>query len=233
MSYRSTHPIAYVTCDVVAFAISGERLHVLLVDRGEEPLGWALPGGFVQPDEDLADAAVRELVEETDVHPGALPLEQLGTYGRPDRDLRYAAPPTQARVVTVAWLAVLPEAVPPTGGSDASAAQWRPVDEVLGEQLAFDHDQILRDGLDRLRAKLDYTPAATAFLPPEFTLAELRRVNEIILGKELDPGNFQRKMRASAPMVAETGALRQQPRGRPAATYRPLRPSSEALRPGS
>jgi 8-oxo-dGTP diphosphatase len=230
--YASEYPIAYVTVDTVVFAIADEQLQVLAVDRAEEPRGWALPGGFVHHDEDLRDAAVRELAEETDVDVAQLPLEQLGSYGAPGRDLRYAGPPAHARVVTVAWLAVLPETVAATGGSDAAEAQWRPVRDVLADGLAFDHDRILTDAVDRLRAKLEYTPVATAFLAEEFTLAELRRVYEIVWGRELDPGNFQRKVRTTSPIVQPTGTMRTQGRGRPAELFRALRSPADAWRAG-
>ena len=219
--YASDDPIFYVTVDVVLFAIADGSLQVLVVERGEEPAGWALPGGFVNPDEDLRDAAERELAEETGVRPGDLPLEQLATYGAPDRDTRYLKPPAHARVVSVAWLSVLPELVQPQAGTDASSAVWRPVAEVLEEGLTFDHHRILRDAVARLQAKLDYTPVATAFLAGEFSLAELREVYEVVWGRELDPGNFQRKVRVADRIVEPTGRLRSSGRGRPAELFRP------------
>jgi len=219
--YASDYPIFYVTVDVVLFAIADGSLQVLVVERGEEPAGWALPGGFVNPDEDLRDAAERELAEETGVRPGDLPLEQLATYGAPDRDTRYLKPPAHARVVSVAWLSVLPELVQPQAGTDASSAVWRPVAEVLEEGLTFDHHRILRDAVARLQAKLDYTPVATAFLAGEFSLAELREVYEVVWGRELDPGNFQRKVRVADRIVEPTGRLRSSGRGRPAELFRP------------
>lgn len=219
--YASDYPIFYVTVDVVLFAIAERSLQVLVVERGEEPTGWALPGGFVNPGEDLRDAAERELVEETGVRPGELPLEQLATYGAPDRDPRYLAPPAAARVVSVAWLSVLPELVEPRAGTDASDAVWRPVAEVLSDGLAFDHDLILGDAVARLQAKLNYTPVATAFLSGEFSLAELREVYEVVWGRELDPGNFQRKVRVADRIVEPTGRLRSAGRGRPAELFLP------------
>jgi 8-oxo-dGTP diphosphatase len=217
--YASDYPIFYVTVDVVMFAIADGSLHVLVVERGEEPTGWALPGGFVDPDEDLRDAAARELAEETGVRPGDLPLEQLATYGAPDRDTRYLRPPAHARVVSVAWLSVLPELVQPAAGSDAADAVWRPVAEVQKDGLAFDHDLILGDAVARLQAKLHYTPVATAFLAGEFSLAELREVYEVVWGRELDPGNFQRKVRVADRIVEPTGRLRSTGRGRPAELF--------------
>jgi len=151
--YASDYPIFYVTVDVVLLARVDGVLHVLLVQRSEEPVAWALPGGFVEPSEDLRAAAERELAEETGVRLD-VPLEQLGAYGAPDRDTRYLEPPAYARVVIVAWFAVLPEPLAPTAGTDASHALWRPVAEVLagGETgcLAFDHDQILGDAVARV-----------------------------------------------------------------------------------
>jgi 8-oxo-dGTP diphosphatase len=153
--YASDYPIFYVTVDVVLLAEVDGVLHVLVIERNGEPAGWALPGGFVEPDEDLRAAAHRELAEETGIELPAGALEQLGTYGAPDRDPRYRKPPAYARVVSVAWLAVLPEPLAPAAASDASDAAWRPVAEVLagGETggLAFDHDQILGDALARVR----------------------------------------------------------------------------------
>src|SRR5262245_34501230 len=155
---RDFDPIA-VTVDVVALTIRDGKLHVLLVRRGEPPhIGqWALPGGFVR-NEDLEEAAARELAEETGLVPGDLDrvhLEQLGTYGKPGRDPRM-------RVVTVAYLAFAPWLPDPKAGSDAAAAAWTSISET--RQLAFDHDRILDDGLERARSKLEYTPLATRFV---------------------------------------------------------------------
>ena len=147
--YASDYPIFYVTIDVVLLADTDGILHTLVIHRSEEPTGWALPGGFVEPDEDLRAAAERELAEETGLR--GVRLEQLGAYGAPDRDPRYLEPPAYARVVSVAWFAKVPEALVPTAGTDASDAVWRPVAEVLAAGLAFDHDQILGDAVARVR----------------------------------------------------------------------------------
>jgi 8-oxo-dGTP diphosphatase len=176
-----------VTVDVVAFTAKARRLHVLLIRRGVWPFEgqWALPGGFVQMDEDLDTAAHRELNEETGVA-GAEFLEQLYTFGKVDRDPR-------TRVISVAYYALLPEpSLAPHAGTDASEAQWWPVDELPA--LAFDHAHVLEIALDRLRAKLGYTSVAYALLPAEFTLTELQNVYELILGRELDKRNFRKKM---------------------------------------
>jgi 8-oxo-dGTP diphosphatase len=203
-----------VTVDLVVLTVRAHRLVVLLVDRGVEPYRGhlALPGGFVQPDEGLLDAAQRELREETGlVTPGH--LEQLGTYGDPSRDPRM-------RVVTVAHLVLAPDLPTPTAGTDASAARWVPVDELPGAALAFDHDRIVRDGVERARAKLEYTPLGAAFCPPEFTVAELRRIYETVWGTGLDPRNFHRKVTGTPDFLLATGATTTRDGGRPAQLYR-------------
>lgn len=218
MVYTSEHPIAAVTVDVAILTIRDGELQVLLVTRGAEPFRGrlALPGGFVRPDEDLYDAAVRELAEETGVR--GVPMEQLRTYGAPGRD------PRPERVVSVAHVAVLPAPVAVRGGDDAGEAAWHPVAPLLGQwdALAFDHFEILRDAVERVRGKLEYTSLATAFVAEEFSLAELRGVYEIVWGVQLDPGNFQRKVLQTEDLVVETGNTRLAAtgRGRPARTFR-------------
>lgn len=209
---RDYPPIA-VTVDVVLLTIRQGRLTVLLVQRGGHPYRghWALPGGFVEPDEDLDDAARRELFEETgfDTTPGY--LEQLRTYGTPGRDPR-------GRVVSVAYLCLMPDLPPPVAGSDASMARFWPVDDVLGwptrpgedppfdrPAIAFDHLQVIDDGVERARSKLEYTSLATAFVDEPFTISELRRVYEIVWGVELDYGNFRRKVLSTDAFVVPTG----------------------------
>ncbi len=214
MVYISEYPFVYLTADIVVLTIRDDVLHALVVRRGEEPFRglWALPGGFVGEGEGLEAAALRELMEETAVSPGDVRLEQLRTYGAPDRDPRH-------RVVSVAWLAVLPEGPSPTAGTDAAEAEWRPVDDLLAGPLAFDHDQILGDGLERARAKLEYSNLALAFVGHEFTIADLRRVYETVWGRALDAGNFHRKVTGAAGLVEATGRQRAQERGRPAELY--------------
>lgn len=215
--YTSEYPIFFVTVDIVVLSLVDDELCALVVRRGAPPYQgrWALPGGFVGPHEDIEAAAARELREETGVTTGGVVLEQLRSYGQPDRDER-------GRVVSVAHLAVLPDAPAATAGSDASHAEWRPVAELLSAPLAFDHDRILADGVERARSKLEYTTLATAFVGEEFTLSELRRVYELMWGRVLDPGNFQRKVKHTEDFVEPTGKTRPSPagRGRPAAVFR-------------
>ncbi len=216
----SDYPPVAVTVDVVLLTIHADALAVLLIRRGGEPFkgGYALPGGFIRPSEDLAQAAARELEEETgakDVH-----LEQLCSYGAPDRDPRM-------RVVSVAYLALIPDPPPVTAGSDAAAAEWVPAATFLDTSLpdnpsllAFDHQQILRDGVERARAKLEYTGLATAFCPPEFTVGELRRVYEIVWGVELDARNFHRKITGTLGFLEPTEEMTSRNGGRPAQVFR-------------
>jgi 8-oxo-dGTP diphosphatase len=224
---RKYPPVA-VTVDVVAFTIRQGALHVLLIRRAAPPSEghWALPGGFVREGEDLAGAAARELAEETGVEaaPKKLHLEQLGTYGAPDRDPRM-------RVVSVAYLAFAPDLPEPRSGTDAADAGWVFVDDLAmspergrqlpeaTHQLAFDHAAILADGLERAGSKLEYTPLATRFVGDEFTIAELRAVYETVWGERLHAGNFHRKVLSVPGFVESTGATtaRGGPRGGPRA----------------
>ena len=209
-----------VTVDIVLMTVVDRELRVLLIQRGKEPYKdtWALPGGFVNPDEDLADAAARELAEETGIGLAQSRLEQLGTYGNPTRDPRM-------RVVTVAHWAIVPRLDrAPRGGSDASDAEWKPVAEIQSDRvlLAFDHRRIVDDATDRLRAGLETTTIAHRFCPPEFTIRELQDVYEAIWQTELDAGNFQRKVRQRRGFVTPTGRqiLPGDKGGRPAELWR-------------
>jgi 8-oxo-dGTP diphosphatase len=206
-----------VAVDLVVLTVAERQLRVLAIRRGRPPFEGrlALPGGFVEPDEDLLDAAARELAEETGLGGVAPHLEQLATYGHPDRDPR-------GRVISVAHLALLAQPGTPTAGSDAADALWLPVDELLTSprSLAFDHHRILSDGVERSRAKLEYSPLATAFCPTEFTINELREVYEAVWGTALDPRNFHRKVTRTADFVAATGTTTTRGGGRPAMLYR-------------
>lgn len=136
------HPRIDVTVDVVALADRDGVPHVLLVRRGNPPFAdeWALPGGYLEIEEQLASGAARELHEETGIVFGPDALCPLGAYGEPGRDPRN-------RTISVAFLAELDEAVEPRGGDDAADARWHPVPDIAEEQLAFDHATILRDAV--------------------------------------------------------------------------------------
>lgn len=205
-----------VTVDLAVLTLREGALHVLLVERGQEPYAgrWALPGGFVEPHESAETAARRELAEETGLSDvTGLHLEQLRTYSEPGRDPRM-------RVVSVAFTALLPDAPEPHAGTDAARASWLPYDSA--GPLAFDHDLILADAHERVGAKLEYTCLATAFCPPEFTLGELQRVYETVWGTTLDRPNFRRKVLATPGFVQPLpgGARLTGGRGKPAALYR-------------
>ena len=192
----SQYPRPAVTVDVLLFTIRDERLQLALIKRGIAPhLGsWALPGGFVRIEEELEEAARREIEEETGVRD--VFLEQLYTFGAPDRDPR-------SRVITVAYYALVPsEHLMLRADTDASDASWFDVDAL--PELAFDHAEIVRVGVERLNAKLEYSDIAYGLLPARFRLSELQRVYEIILGRPLDKRNFRKRVLALG-LVEETG----------------------------
>jgi 8-oxo-dGTP diphosphatase len=214
----SQFPAFAVTVDIVILTMSEGELHVLLVRRGEAPFKgmWAIPGGFKRPTETLDDAAKRELSEETGVDAASL-LTQFGAYGDPARDPRM-------NVVTVAYLAVLRDVGAVVAGSDAADALLVPVSEVLNEHLdlAFDHQRIVRDSIERVRVELEVSGIATAFVGTTFTMAELRTVYEAIWGVQLDAANFRRSVVAENGWVIPTGrrARPSSAGGRPAELFR-------------
>ena len=219
--YDSTgYPPFAVAVDLAVFTIRSDALQVLLIERGGEPFqgALALPGGFVQPDEDLYQAAARELAEETGlgVDAEAWHLEQLASYGAPDRDPRM-------RVVTVAYLALCAELPALRHGGDAAAAVLTPVEEIErgAVRLAFDHERIVKDAVERTRSKLEYTALAARFCPPAFTVGQLRRVYEVVWGERLYPGNFHRDFQASGAFEGLGGAESApwSGRGRPGALW--------------
>lgn len=213
--YSYAHPHPAVTTDIVVLTIRHAKLKVLLIRRADEPYrgAWALPGGFVEIDEDLDAGARRELREETGVT--GVYLEQLYTFGRPDRDPR-------ERVITVAYYALIPsDRLQITAATDAEAVGWFAMDELPA--LAFDHDEILELALLRLRAKLDYSTIAFQFMPDEFTLSELQDVYERILGAPLDKRNFRKRILALN-AIEETGNERREGAHRPAMLYRVIDP---------
>jgi 8-oxo-dGTP diphosphatase len=202
--YQYSHPHPAVTVDCVVFGLDGGELKVLLIRRGLEPQRgcWALPGGFIRMDETLDESARRELREESGVDD--LYLEQLYTFGDPGRDPR-------ERVVTVAYYAIVNLFEHPVkAGTDARVAAWFPLGQL--PELAFDHRRILEEAHRRLRGKVRYQPVGFEFLPRKFTLTQLQRLYETILGKALDKRNFRKKILASGLLVAleevESGVAR-------------------------
>jgi 8-oxo-dGTP diphosphatase len=210
-----------VTVDLVIFALREGELQVLLIRRGLPPFEgrWSLPGGFVRDGESLEAAARRELDEETGVRD--VYLEQLYTFGDPARDPR-------GRVVTVAYYALLTtEAAPLAAGTDAGDARWMPARK--HPSLAFDHERILSYALERLANKLEYTTAGFKLLPRKFTLGQLQRVYEAVLGRLLDKRNFRRKM-ALLGVLKPLDEWVQEGRSRPAQLYRFSAKEFERLR---
>ena len=211
-------PAFAVTVDVVILTLNARVPHVLLVQRGEAPFKgiWAIPGGFKRPEESLAEAARRELSEETGVDVPGL-LAQFGAYGDPGRDPRL-------NVVTVAYLAVLREVGAIAAGTDAAHAALIPAADILEEriELAFDHLRIVRDALEGVRVELELSGIATAFVGTTFTMAELRAVYEAIWGVQLDAANFRRSLVSKDGWVIPTGRTARPGRGggRPAELYR-------------
>lgn len=198
-----------VTVDIVVLTMAKGKLQALLVQRGLPPYEgmWALPGGFKRPDETLHEAAHRELGEETGVDNASV-LRQFGSYGDPGRDPRM-------NVVTVAYIAVIRDLGTPAASTDAAAAALIPVDDVLSGkvEVAFDHARILGDAIERVRIDLELTGSATAFLPPTFTLAELRNVYEAVWDVRFDAANFRKRVLAEEGWVIPTGK-----RSRPGST---------------
>ncbi len=225
MKYTYEYPRPAVTVDLVIFTIDDAGiLDVLLIKRGGEPFKnkWALPGGFLNMDESLEQAAARELKEETGLDDLGDEPVQVGTYSGVDRDPR-------GRVVTTAFMSMIPW-VKAEAGSDAAAATWQHVNDLLGFRgasgqsvLAFDHMTILRDAVDKLREDVDsfairYTRMAAAKRTGKesFTLGALESVYASILGKSLDVRNFRRRM---VTLLRPTGMM-SSAGGRPAKLYK-------------
>lgn len=209
-----------VTVDLVVLAVQPPSLDVLLIRRPDQPHqgAWSLPGGFVGPDQDLIEAAQFKLADKTGIEVDRAHLEQLHTFGSPDRDERM-------RVVSVAHLALVADPVEP----ELEHAEWLPVRSLPDRKLAFDHQTIIEHGIERARAKLEYTTLATTFCAPEFTMAELRSVYEAAWGQQLDAANFHRKVMATDGFVEATGRTESGGRGRPARTF--VAGSATALHP--
>jgi 8-oxo-dGTP diphosphatase len=201
-----------VAVDLVIFTVREGTLQVLLIERGVPPFKgqWALPGGFILEREALEEAARRELEEETGLRD--IYLEQLYTFGDPDRDPR-------GRIISVAYYALTPPS-PLHASTDAAKAAWHPA--ARPPKLAFDHAKILRMGLERLRAKLGYSTVGFQLLPKQFTLTELQALYEAILERPLDKRNFRKK-------VLSLDLLKSEGQKRAAGAHRPARLYSFAL----
>ncbi len=211
MTYTYKYPHPAVTTDIVIFTVTYGELNVLLVKRAQDPFKdcWAIPGGFLQMDEDLTECAIRELKEETSLE--NVYLEQLATFGAVDRDPR-------ERVISVAYYALIPsDDISLKAGTDASEAKWFKVEDL--PKLAFDHHEILNLAKERLSAKMEYSTIGLQFMPEEFTLSDLQTIYEVASDRTLDKRNF-RKWVLSLNMIEETGNMRADGPYRPAKLYK-------------
>ena len=187
MAHRK-YKFAVIAADVVIFAVHNGSLQVLLIKMKKNPFNgmWACPGGLVKPSESVENAAKRHLAQKTGVKD--VYLEQLYTFGKPDRD-------PFGRVVSVAYMALLSSsAVLLKTTPEYAEVRWFPINKL--PRLAYDHKEIIDYGVKRLRAKLGYTNIAYSLLAKKFTLSELQKIYEIILGKKLDKRNFRKKIKA-------------------------------------
>ncbi len=215
MTYTYEYPHPAVTTDIVIFTVRDAKLNVLLIKRGAEPYkqSWALPGGFVRIDEHIDDCAKRELFEEAGLD--NVYLEQLYTFGKPNRDPR-------ERVISVAYYTLTPsEGLSLKAGTDAADAGWYPVEDL--PEVAFDHAEIIETARIRLSAKMEYSTIGLQFMPAEFTLSQLQVVYEQAIGRVLDKRNF-RKWILSLNLIEETGKKFASGAHRPAMLYRITNP---------
>jgi 8-oxo-dGTP diphosphatase len=200
-----------LTTNVVVFTLRDEQLKLLLVRRRNPPFQgyWALPGGVVGENEDIEANAMLKLEEGTGV--SGVYLEQLFTFGRPDRDPR-------ERVVSVAYYALVPsKRLRLRTDEDSEGVAWFALNEL--PELAFDHAQMVDTAHQRLAAKLDYSTIAFQFMPERFTLSDLQAVFQIILNRDLDKRNFRKRM-CALDQIRPTAEVRKNGSHRPARLYR-------------
>ena len=220
MPYNYEYPRPSVTADCIVFGLDDSyNLKVLLIQRANPPFQhqWAIPGGFIEMEETLETAALRELQEETGVKD--VFIEQLFTFGHPKRDPR-------DRVITVAYYALVNlEDHPVKAADDAKEVKWFDIKTL--PELAFDHQKILKVAIERLRAKVRYQPIGFELLPEKFTLTALQKLYETILGVKINKRNFRTKFLKMGVLVKE-----EQQQGvahRPAYLYRFDKEKYEAL----
>jgi len=188
LKIKKKYSFAVIATDVVIFTVHAGVLKVLFINMKKKPYtgAWALPGGLIRGEESLDQAALRHLKQKAGV--GDAYLEQLATFGEVDRD-------PFGRVVSVAYMALISqEGVRLKTTEEYSDVRWFPVKHLPA--LAYDHAEIVKYALARLRTKLEYSNAVYSLLPREFTLSDLQGIYEIILGKKLDKRNFRKKILA-------------------------------------
>lgn len=201
-----------VAVDAVLFTIDNNHLKVLLIRINSGPYKnkWVLPGGLVKLNETLDDAAKRVLFQKTNI--GEIHLEQLYSFGELKRDIR-------GRVISVAYFALVssPKNYKVKTTSYYSEITWQKIKKL--PPMAFDHREIIKYALERLKAKIEYTNIVYSLLSKEFTLTELQKTYEIILGKKLDKRNFRKRV-VSLGLVEKTGKKKKGEPHRPAMLYR-------------
>jgi 8-oxo-dGTP diphosphatase len=185
LKYHYKYPHPNVTTDCVIFGYDGNRLKVLLIERGIEPYKgcWAFPGGFLNMDEPAETGAKRELFEETGLTTAS--VRQFHAFSAPDRDPR-------ERVITIAFYALV-RISEVKGGDDAAKAEWFALDEI--PPLAFDHKLMLQLAIKALRRDICFEPIVCDLLPDTYTMSQSQSLYELILDKKIDPYIFQEMLR--------------------------------------
>jgi len=199
-----------VATDTLVFTIIDQKLHVLLIKmKKKEWKGtWALPGGLVNINESLDGAAKRHLKDKTSI--SGIYMEQLYTFGDPSRD-------PDGHIISTSYMALIPaDKVKLKTSKEYEAIEWKPLHKL--PKLAYDHKEVIKYGVQRLRWKLEYTNAVYSLLPDEFTLSELQDMYEIILDRELDKRNFRKKI-LSLKMLKKLGKKRKGEANRPAELF--------------
>jgi 8-oxo-dGTP diphosphatase len=204
------YKFAVIAIDVVILTINEGKLQALLIKMDKKPYEnyWAAPGGLVKPNESVNEAARRHLFEKTGLK--NVYLEQLYTFGEVDRD-------PFGRVVSVAYFVLIPyENLKSKIGNKVKNIEWFAVDDL--PPLAYDHANIIKTAIERLRAKLSYTNIIYGLLPEKFTLGELQKTYEIILKRRLDKRNFRKKLMSLNLIKSTAGQKRGEPH-RPARLF--------------
>ncbi|MGY0234293.1 NUDIX domain-containing protein [Longispora urticae] len=218
MTSTAGRPRVALTVDLAVLTLLDDIVQVLMVERAKAPFrgALALPGGFVEAGECPDVAAERELREETRLEARPLRLERLSVYGAAGRDPR-------GRMISVCFVAFSPDVAAPTAGSDAAAARWVPVAEVVDgtRPVAFDHRLMIGDALRHVRDTLQFSTIAASFCPPVFTLRDLRRVYETVWDAALDPDRFRIGVTGAPGFVERCGGPGGTFRRGPAGTLNP------------
>lgn len=218
---QAKYKYAVIATDVALFTVEKNNLKVLLIKMKKDPFTgmWALPGGLIDSHESIDDAAKRVLEKKTGVN--NVYLEQLATFGKVDRD-------PFGRVVSVAYFSLIPsERLMLHTTSEYEDVAWFSVGDI--SDLAYDHKAILQAALEQLKHRLEYSNIALSLLPREFTLTDLQRLYETILGKTIDKRNFRKNVLRSG-LLKSTGKRREGQAHRPAELYRFTSKSSHIVR---